>query len=96
MGGRCAPPAERVAVFALDGVDPRVAVAAGESVSSFRVDVAESTHEELDEGETSIELDAETRVVGFDQNGIITIGAGDEVEVTGRSCQGEGSPLWPT
>jgi hypothetical protein len=32
VSGRCAPPAEKVTVFALDGIDPAVAVAARDAV----------------------------------------------------------------
>jgi hypothetical protein len=60
---------------------------------NLRVDVTEPVPEQLerlvDEGQTWVELDAETRVEGFDRNGVATIDVGDEVVVTGRLCEGE-------
>jgi hypothetical protein len=62
---------------------------------SLRVDVAEPVPGQLepfaDEAEIWVDLDAETRVEGFDRNGVATIDVGDEVEITGRLCEGE---LW--
>lgn len=139
VGGRCAPPAEEVAVFELAGVDPAVAVGAREGVylgpgtfpalpdhplheaifgspaqpsyrqgcggplrfsgevtsASFnlRVDIADPVPEQLeslvDEGQAWVELDADSRVEGFDRDGVATIDVGDEVEVSGRICEGE-------
>jgi hypothetical protein len=139
VSGRCAPPAEKVAVFALDGIEPAVAVAARDAIylrpgtfpalpdhplheaifgsparpsyrepcgepfrfsgevtiatSTLRVGVAEPVPGQLelftDEPEIWVDLDVETRVEGFDRNGVATIDVGDEVEITGRICEGE-------
>jgi hypothetical protein len=42
-----------------------------------------------DEEQVWVELDVETRIEGFDRNGVAAIAEGEEVTVTGRMCEGE-------
>lgn len=138
-GGRCAPDEPKVAVFALAGVSPEIAIAApgvdpqtelflapgtfpalpdhpfhaalferptipntvkaATGPFTFRGEVTDATFdlgvrvaesERALESEPSVQLDAQTRVVGFDRDGIPTILLpGAEIVVTGRMCVGE-------
>jgi hypothetical protein len=132
-GGACAPPEETIAVFALGGVRPSVAIvddgssgtvllAPGtfpqlsdhpllEAVYGFpdrpglrttvcldRRDLADrlaplgsdrganGPGESLAGEETQIELDARTRVEGFDRHGVATLEEGDAVSIVARMC----------
>jgi hypothetical protein len=144
IGGRCAPPEAKTALFALEGVAPEIAIAApavdaetqfflapgtfpalpdhplheaiygsptkpnyrqqcGESfrfageitqVDFLRIRVDEPVPEQLekDDDQVWLELDVESRVDGFDRNGVATISEGEEVVVTARLCKVAGEP----
>jgi hypothetical protein len=58
---------------------------------NLRVRVADVVPEQVptDEEQVWVELDVETRIEGFDRNGVAAIAEGEEVTVTGRMCEGE-------
>jgi hypothetical protein len=63
-----------------------------------RIRVAEPVPEQLeedDDGQVWLELDANSRVEGFDRNGVATIAEGEEIAVTARLCEGSGEVPGP-
>jgi hypothetical protein len=62
---------------------------------TLRMRVADPVPEQLeedDDGQVWLELDATSRVEGFDRNGIATIAEGEQVTVTARLCEARGEP----
>lgn len=53
----------------------------------IEVDDADGPGAGLEGEETALELDVESRIVGFDRDGIPTLGPGDRVRVTLRYCR---------
>jgi len=67
-----------------------------DQVSPLRVDVesSEVAMDKSDEG-AWLEVDAGTRIEGFDQDGIATLEAGDEIVVRAQDCVGHGELTGP-
>ncbi|MGH3039148.1 MAG: hypothetical protein ACRDLZ_07055, partial [Gaiellaceae bacterium] len=55
----------------------------------LRIRVADPVPEQLeeDDGQVWLELDAKSRIDGFDRTGVATIAEGEEVVVTARLCE---------
>jgi hypothetical protein len=64
---------------------------------SLRIRAPEEVPEELEtvEDQFWLELDAQTRVEGFDRNGVATIVEGQRIAVSARMCEGHGEPVGP-
>jgi hypothetical protein len=65
---------------------------------TLRIRVADPAPEQLaedDDGQVWVELDATSRVEGFDRNGLATISEGEEVLVTAQVCEAHGEPSGP-
>ena len=64
------------------------------TISGLRITVDEPVPEQLvmDDEQVWLELDAKSRVEGFDRNGVATLAEDDEVVVTARLCKVAGEP----